>query len=461
MIRRSLRLRLLLAATGAISLALAIAGAGLVVLFERHVERRVGAELDTYLSQITARVAFDETGAAFLDGELADPRFEKVHGGLYWQIHDETADRLARSRSLWDSRLDLPADTPPVGAIHVHEIAGPGGTSLLAHERRLIFDAGEGERVLRLAVAVDRADVAALSAGFASDVGLALVMLACVLVFAAWIQVSVGLRPLSALRRALAAVRDRTSDRLELEVPSEIAPLVEEVNNLLEAQERSMQRARDRAADLAHGFKTPLTALIADARRLRDRGEDEIAAEIERTAALMHGHIDRELTRSRLRNARAPAALDPAPVIRGLVNTLRRTPRGETIGFEVAGEPDLEVRVDRDDLSEVLGNLLENAARHARSKVRVRLAANGPEVRFEIDDDGPGIAAAQRKGVLDRGRRLDSSPAGAGLGLAIVCDVLEHYGRRLRLGRSPALGGLQVTFALPGRAARERRSGEG
>jgi signal transduction histidine kinase len=175
----------------------------------------------------------------------------------------------------------------------------------------------------------------------------------------------------------------------------------------------------------------------------------------------MHGHIDRELARSRLRNARAPAALDPAPVIRGLVNTLRRTPRGETIGFEVAGEPDLEVRVDRDDLSEVLGNLLENAARHARSKVRVRLAANGPEVRFEIDDDGPGIAAAQRKGVLDRGRRLDSSPAGAGLGLAIVCDVLEHYGRRLRLGRSPALGGLQVTFALPGRAARERRSGEG
>ena len=444
---RSLRLRLMIAATCAILLALAIAGFGLVLLFERHVERRIGSELDTYLNQIAARAVFDENEAAGLDGKLADPRFDQIYSGLYWQITDEKTNGYTRSRSLWDTQLNLPEDMPPLGVIHVHDIAGPQDTRLLTHERRLIFDTGQGEKILRLAVATNRADVAALSADFASDVTRSLLLLAAVLILAGWIQVNVGLRPLPAIRRGLTAIRGGKTDRLDINVPSEIAPLVEEVNGLLDAQDKAMRRERDRAADLAHGFKTPLTALLADARRLREKGDREIADEIERTATLMRGHIDRELTRSRIRNTRRSAAIEVGLVVQGLIGTLKRTPKGDRIEFEPDIGSGLSVRIERDDLNEILGNLLENAVQHAKGKVLVRAARHGSLVRFDVDDDGPGIDNAERQAVIERGKKLDSSAVGSGLGLAIVSDVLDHYGQKLTLNRSE-LGGLKASFEL-------------
>lgn len=446
---KSLRLRLLIAATCAILLALAVAGVGLVLLFERHVERRIGSEINTYLDQIAARVLFDGNGVVGLNGELADPRFERVFSGLFWQISDEQTSELTRSRSLWDTSLALPEDTPPLGVIHVHDIDGPQGTRLLSHERRLVFDTGQGERTLRLAVAIDRADVRALVGEFAEDVARALLLLAGVLILAGWMQVNVGLKPLAAIRRGLIAIRDGDTDRLIIDVPLEIAPLVEEVNGLLDVQDTAMQKARDRAADLAHGFKTPLTALLADAKRLRERGERDIADEIERTATLMRGHMDRELTRSRLRHMGTSARIEVGPVVRGLMDTLKRTPKGDPIAFEADIGPGLMVRAERDDLNDILGNLLENAVRHGRGKVRVRAEQHGPLVRFDVEDDGPGIAEAQRVAVVDRGKRLDSSAAGTGLGLAIVSDVLDHYGQALTLDRSN-LGGLKASFKLAG-----------
>ncbi|MHA1567163.1 MAG: sensor histidine kinase [Alphaproteobacteria bacterium] len=446
---RSLRLRLLIAATCAILLALAVAGVGLVLLFERHVERRIGAEINTYLDQIAARVQFDENGVTGLDGALADPRFEQVYGGLFWQITDEQTRGLTRSRSLWDTSLALPEDTPPLGVIHVHHIDGPQETRLLSHERRLVFDTGRGERILRLAVAIDRADVRALVEEFAEDVARALMLLAAVLILAGWMQVNVGLKPLSAIRRGLIAIRDGETERLVIDVPLEIAPLVEEVNGLLDVQDTAMQKARDRAADLAHGFKTPLTALLADAKRLRDQGEREIADEIERTATLMRGHIDRELTRSRLRHMGTSARIEVGPVVRGLMDTLKRIPKGDHIEFEADIGPGLVVRAERDDLNDILGNLLENAVQHGCGKVRVRAEQRGPLVRIAVEDDGPGIADSQRRAVIDRGKRLDSSAVGTGLGLAIVSDVLDHYRQVLKLDRSD-LGGLKASFELAG-----------
>ena len=446
---RSLRLRLMIAATCAIFLALAVAGFGFVLLFERHVERRIGTELNTYLNQIAARTLFDENGVASLDGKLADPRFGRVYSGLYWQIADEETKKFTRSRSLWDTRLNLPEDIPPLGAIHVHDIAGPQDTRLLTHERRLAFNTGNGEKILRIAVALDRADVATLRAKFAEDVTYSLLLLAAVLLLAGWIQTNVGLKPLSAIQRGLSAIRGGESKRLDVDVPQEIAPLVEEVNALLDVQDKAMQRARDRAADLAHGFKTPLTALLSDAKRLRDKGEREIADEIRRTATLMRSHIERELTRSRVRNTRTAASVDVDPVVQGLIDTLKRTPEGEKIEFEINVESGLTVRAERDDLNEILGNLLENAVQHAGHGVRLTAARRRAKIRFDVEDDGPGIASAQRKAVTDRGKRLDSSAVGAGLGLAIVSDVLDHYGKKLTLNRSD-IGGLRASFELDG-----------
>jgi len=445
---RSLRLRLTMAATAAILLALTIAGFGLVLLFERHVERRIGSELNTYLNQIAARTIFDADGIATLSGKLADPRFEKVYSGLYWQILDETADHYSRSRSLWDTKLDLPQDIPRLGIIDVHDVGGPQGSRLRAHERRLVFDTAQGEKTLRLTVAIDRGVVAALSADFAAEVAVSLLLLGAFFILAGWIQINVGLRPLSVIRRGLAAIRDGRSNRLDFEVPTEIAPLAEEVNSLLDVQDAAMTRARDRAADLAHGLKTPLTALLADAGRLRRRGETEMADEIEHTVTRMRSHIERELTRSRIRNIRSTANVEVAPAVQDLINTLKRTPGGEHIDFEARIAPGLTARIERDDLNEILGNLLENAVNHSEGKVRISGAKTSGASQLDIEDNGPGIAGSQLEAVIDRGKRLDSAATGEGLGLAIVNDVLDHYGQTLTLSRSD-LGGLKASFRLP------------
>ncbi|MGD9869030.1 MAG: sensor histidine kinase [Hyphomicrobiales bacterium] len=446
---RSLRVRLLLAATAAVTLALAVAGTGLVILFERHVERRIGEELDTYLRQMAAGIVIAPDGTLSLPGGLADPRFEQPYSGLYWQAEEDGTSNVLRSRSLWDTRLDLPADTPPLGSVDVHDIPGPSGTTLHTHERRLAFPAASGEKVLRLAAAIDRADIAKLTSDFAGDVAIALVLLGAVLVLAAWMQVNIGLKPLAAVRRGVAAVRAGEASRLGTDVPAEIAPLAEEVNALLEAQEKTIRRARDRAADLAHGFKTPLTALIGDARRVREGGDAKTAGQIEATVRQMHGHIDRELARSRVRNLRGAPPARVALIVAGLAATLARTPRGEEIAIAAEVGEDVKVRAAPDDLNDILGNLLDNAVRHAGARVRLRARAEGERIAFEVEDDGPGIPDRLREAMTARGRRMDSSPAGAGLGLAIVSEVLEQYGETLSLGRS-RLGGLKASFRLPG-----------
>jgi signal transduction histidine kinase len=448
MTHRSLRLRLLLAAAAAVGVAVIVVGLGLVTLFTRHVERRIGTELDTYLSQLASRVTFDGDRTASIADDLADPRFQKVYGGLYWQVADETTGSLLRSRSLWDAKLELPTDVPELGAVDIHDTAAPDGATVLAHERRLIFRVAGADRILRFVVAIDRAEIGALTAEFAQDTGLSLLLLAAALLGAAWVQVNLGLRPLARVREGVAKIRDARAKRLEIDVPDEIRPLVDEVNALLTAQEASVARAKDRAADLAHGFKTPLTALVGDVARLRDRGEADIAADVEATALMMQRHIDRELVRSRQRNAGSVEPIAVRPVVYSLIRTLARTPSGETLEFQCNIDDGVEVRIDRDDLTEILGNLMDNAVRHARTVVRIGSSGHrGGRVDLTVEGDGPGLDARTRDAVAARGVRLDRSSAGAGLGLAIVNDILELYNGRLAL-ESSDLGGLTARFSL-------------
>jgi signal transduction histidine kinase len=229
--------------------------------------------------------------------------------------------------------------------------------------------------------------------------------------------------------------------------PAEVQPLVAEMNSLLEGQEREIERSRSRAADLAHGLKTPLAALAGDVRRLRAEGQTGIASDIESVAEAMNRHVDRELARARIRGAvrrNVGATTELAPLVQSLIGTLERTPSGARVLFEQRIADALFVAIDRTDLVEVLGNILENAARHAQSRVRITAPAASMIV---IEDDGPGVSAEARTGVLERGIRLDQCKEGAGLGLAIVQDVLEAYRWRLVLGTSHDLGGLQATIA--------------
>jgi signal transduction histidine kinase len=445
--RPSLRLRLIAGGVAAILVALAVAGAGLTILFERHVARTMADDLDVHLKQLLAAIDVDAEGRLVLGQLPTDPRFSDPLSGLYWQISSDRGD-LLRSRSLWDTSLALPADEPSPGEVHRHELRGPADSRVLVAERRISLNVGDRRVPVRVAVAADLARVSAAATAFARDLAIALGLLGLVLAIATSIQVTLGLQPLAALRRGVAEIRSGRLHRMPAAVPVEVAPLVEEVNALLDMQDREIERSRGRAADLAHGLKTPLAALASDASRLHKRGEHTIAREIEAVAGAMGRHVDRELARVRLRGAPQRgigASAELAPLVRSLVATLERTPAGARVTFEPQVAATLKVPFDRTDLAEVLGNLLDNAARHARSRVRLTSSTDGAAPWIAVEDDGLGIAPAARMSVLAAGARLDERGE-TGLGLAIVQDVLAAYGWRLVLGTSE-LGGLKATIA--------------
>lgn len=451
----SLRFRLVAGGAAALAVALIAAAFGLAFLFERHATRVVSDELEVVLRQLAGAVEIGPDGHLLLSVQPADPRFAAPLSGLYWQVGDSRGDVL-RSRSLWDTVLALPDDRPLPSAVHQHRIAGPAGQRLLVTERMIRLPDRDQDRLVRLAVAADRIRIEGPRAAFVADLLPALFLLGLLLAAATWVQIGLGLAPLAGIRRGIAAVRAGASRRLPTDVPTEVRPLVEEVNALLAAQEAAVERARGRAADLAHGLKTPLAALAADSRRLRERGQADIAANLEQLGEAMRRHIERELVRARLQgSARRVAGATPLlPVVDGVVATLARTPAGERVRFDIAVSADQTMPFNRTDLAEILGNLLDNAARHARTRVRVQAQGKGAVTALTVEDDGPGVPEAARDAVIHRGIRLDQTP-GTGLGLAIVQEVAEDYGWHLILATSP-LGGLAATIS---RGSDEREQG--
>ena len=450
--RGSLRLRLLALGAVSIVLALTVAGFGLLLLFERHVERRVAAELGLHLNQLVSGLARAEDGTLDVNVSPAELRFTQPLSGLYWQIIEEREGAVLRSRSLWDATLDLPVDALATSEVHQHTIRGPGGTSLLTIERRIDLPAGLGGGMIRAAVALDRAEVHAAGLAFASDLVPFLAFLAAVLIVAAWIQVGVGLRPLDAVRHRLAQVRSAETARLGTAFPDEVRPLAAEVDHLLDAQDEAIARARARAADLAHRLKTPLTVLSADAEELRARGDTRLADEIETITAGMHRHVERELVRARAGLPVRPGSAQPVrPAVEQVVGVLQRTPHGQGLSWKVDCTDSLTLWIDPQDLVEILGNLAENAAAWAASGVQIAGRREGDAVILRVEDDGPGIPEEQIGTVLTRGGRLDETRPGTGLGLAIVEDLAEAYGGLLVLGRS-TLGGLLAEVRLPSSA---------
>ncbi|KAA5603945.1 HAMP domain-containing histidine kinase [Roseospira marina] len=442
----SVRLRLLVAGAVSILVALALAGVGLALLFERHVERRAVAELATHLDQVIA--GLDRTAAdALIEARRpADPRFDHPLSGLYWQV--ETPEAVLRSRSLWDARLALSPDDLADGQVHEHSLTGPAGQRLLVLERRVILPERLGGVPVRAAVALDRAQVRTATAAFAADLLPYLAVLGLGLMVASWAQVSVGLRPLQAIRERVEAVRSGRATRLGTAFPAEVRPLAGEVDALLAAREADVTRARARAADLAHGLKTPLQALAGDIDRVRALDQGPLADGIAQVAAAMRRHVDRELARARLAAGVTPATCRPADVATRVVGVVRRTPQGEPLEWRNAIPADLVAPIDGDDLTEVLGALVENAARHAARAVGLTGTRDVGGVTLTVRDDGPGIPADRRRAVLDRGERLDAQGEGSGLGLAIAQDILAAWGGALALDDAPG-GGLAARITLP------------
>lgn len=439
----SLRLRLWSAAAISLVLALAVSGFGLVYLFELHVERRVESELSALINQLIAATRFNGELLEVQQG-LSDPRFSLPLSGYYWQVESNAPQGLVRSRSLWDEVLTLPNPLASDGLLHLREMSGPNGALLIAVERTITDLDG---RSFRAVVTEDHQVLTTSVSEYAAQLAPSLALLSAVLLAANFVQITIGLAPLDSIRAAIGSVLNGRKTRLEGEVPDEVRPLSDEINRLLDAQDAALSRARARTADLAHGLKTPLQVLAADVRTLRGKGEVQLADDIDRSVSAIRTHVERELARARVaygvvgaRGARVGEALGK------IVDVVKRAPFGLNLNFEVQVDPLLVARVDEGDFSEIAGNLIENSARFASSRVRIEAGDIEDDFVLTIADDGPGIPAAQREDVLRRGIRLDGGQ-GSGLGLAIVSDIVKAYRGTLEL--ADAGPGLRVTVRIP------------
>jgi len=450
---QTLRWRMLLATLLALSVALGLSGVVLIQLFGDHVTRQFESQLRQQLDQLTAAVEPDAQGRPVLREPLVDPRWQKPYSGRYWQIDSAERQGVLRSRSLWDAVLALPADILPEGEVHRHRLAGPGGQSLLALERRVHW-AGEpsavgGDSRWRLIIAEDLTELEQAQDRFGTMLALCLAVLGLTLLAAAWAQVVLGLAPLQRLQRAVQGLRQGERERLDERLPRELLPLVQDFNRVLDQNEQVVQRARQLSGNLAHAIKTPLSALL-NAASDAGLGREELARLVLEQAQAARAQVDWHLGRARVSATGVPGLRTTVqPVLEGLVRVMRKVHAERAVEIRLrVDEPALAFAGEAQDLQEMLGNLLDNGCKWARHRVEVMVGSEAGRLSIVFDDDGPGLEPAQREQVFGRGVRADEQVPGSGLGLAIVREIAELYRGEIGLDRAP-LGGLRVSLTLP------------
>lgn len=443
----SLRLRLLLAGGAFVIVAVAVAALGLSILYKSHVEDWIDGQLNAHLDQLIAGIDAGPDGTITVAKPPADPRFEQPLSGFYWQVDVEPSGPVFRSRSLWDYEIALPQEGSLGDTIHHHLVAGPGGQTLYLQQRRVKLPARLGGKTVRAAVGLNDAEVRASVWRFAAVLVPSLLILGALLSAAALMQVAYGLRPLGFMRARLSDIGSGAIRRLGTGFPKEVQPLAREIDALLDARDQQVAQARARASDLAHGLKTPLQALAGETARMRAKGETELAAEVEEIAGAMQRHVDRHLARARLAGTDPNATANVGDVVRRIVRVMERTAKGESLHWRVDVPEGLIARIDESDLTEALGNLAENAVRHTRTLVAIAARRAPGTIIVTISDDGPGIPPELQQVALQRGRRLDVSGPGAGLGLAIVGDIAEAWGATLAFDKKE--GNFDVALRIP------------
>lgn len=444
----SIRSRLLLISALTVSLALTLTVTLLVSLFSSNIRSRIDAELTSHINTLAGALSFGADGMLQRPESPLDQRFATPYGGLYWQIVDDARGQTVRSLSLFDTALALPADQHAEGAVHRYLLPGPAKSSLIVLERLVQVAAPEGKRALRIAVAIDARTLDEAKTDFIRDILPAVAGLGAFLIVASILQLILGLRPLAALNEGIVRIRERRASQLTGSYPSEFRSTVAAVNALLETQEAMMGKARQRAADLAHGLRTPLTVLSNDALTLRDKGDGTMADELEHLASVMRNHVERELALARI-SASAElrrADADVATIVDELVRILKRAPSGERLRFDIDGLNTEAVPMDPADFRELIGNLLENAVKWARAEIRIRWWRDEVGQHLTISDDGPGVPEHELDNLTRRGWRLDTVLPGSGLGLSIVREIVDVYRIGFTLRNIEAGGGLEANL---------------
>ncbi|MFW3615582.1 ATP-binding protein [Billgrantia antri] len=437
--RLSLASRLILATLLVLAITLPLAGLGLAQHFRTTATGAFDRQLEALLNVVIAGIAWDDVQQRLVqERDLGDPRFERVFSGWYWQVSDG-GERVLTSRSLWDQRLPVRST---VDVLH-HDQVGPRDMPLRVIERDIQL--APLETPLHVSVAAPRKTLDLELDRFARLVALSLAGLGLLVLTMLALQVRWGLAPLRRMQGDLSQVENGDAERLDTRLPAELARLAGAMNAVLERDRRLMAHARHAAGNLAHALKTPVSVLTTLADGIEEPRRSRVRDELARIDSAVRHHLARATAAGDAGLApRIAVAETLAPILEGLGRLAGR--RGATLEHRV--EEGLRVRMAPQDLQELVGNLLDNALRWASRRVRFYGFEADDGLWLSVEDDGPGMDAAQRQAAMGRGARLDEQRSGSGLGLAIVADLAALHGGRLVLNTSP-LGGLSARVWLP------------
>jgi signal transduction histidine kinase len=451
----SLALRLFVSATAWAVAILLITGLILSSIYRQAVERAFDRRLDVYLRTLVADVASPEEAGDKFPQSLGEPLFELPLSGWYWQVTRLDPDKhdVRASRSLWDAGLPHLQDRGvPAGPDGTRQgyVEGPEDQRLRLVERNI--DLGDEGQYL-VAVAGDAAEITDEVHSFDRALIITFSILAAVLLLTTMFQVRFGLAPLKRITDSLTAIRSGSAERLAGQFPEEIAPLARETNALIDANKEIVERARTHVGNLAHALKTPLSVMVNEA---ASRPGDPFAAKVQEQADIMRDQVARHLERARLaaRLTVVGSVTEVTPVVTALARTMEKIHRDRGVAIDVHADGEARFRGEQPDLEEMIGNLVDNACKWATTRVAIDVVherpdpASGHVLRVVVDDDGRGLSPAEREQVAHRGRKLDETKPGSGLGLSIVVELATLYGGELRLGAAP-LGGLRAELILP------------
>lgn len=444
--RHSFQFRLILGAVVWIAAGVAISGLLLSQLFARHVNAQFDSELADHSIELQQLLQRDGAGGLRIEHAVSDLRFQPPGSGFYWQV-DSVAGVALRSESLRDFDLRVREHVAP-GADSEHVVRGPTGPLLL-----LTHTADIGGLRAFIGVGMDTQYRDDVLADFTRTLIASLMIVALGLTAAAYLQIRYGLRPLDRIRKAVAAVRSGKADKLPPDLPIEVAPLVGELNALMEANQAIARNGRIQAGNLAHALKNPLAILMDEGNRLIAAGQAEAGRTLLQQCERMRRHIEYHLAQARAAASprSGPGAAAPFDAtVHALVSALARVYHEKPIAFDVAGAGDGAVLAcSAEEANEIFGNLIDNAAKWARTRVRIAARISAPAtLSVRIEDDGPGMPEHAREVVFEVGKRLDEQAPGSGLGLAIVREIVGRCGGKVWLEPSAA-GGTAACVALP------------
>ena len=433
--------RMLLVATAWILLLLVGGGLALDRVLTGAITRNFDDQLDYLVSSMIVSTELDSNGEVRMTRELADQRFLEPNSGAYWQISGAGHETFP-SRSLWDRKLKVDA-VHNDREVHFYDSNQFPDQKLRIAERDLTLP-GSPVR-WRFQVAQSRDVLDAQIATVRRTLVRSFALLGLGLVAMETLQTWYGLRPLRKVRREIASLRAGRTQRVGGPMPAEVGPMVDELNALVEHNDRQAEEARRHAGNLAHALKTPLSVIMNAAAA----GQADLPDTVIREARTMRRQIDHHLARARAvgRRGSAHSRAEVWPSIEAVERAVARL--YPNVRIDVDGVKDAVAHIERQDLDEILGNLVENAAKYGGGSVFVTARLEAGFVEILVEDDGVGIPEADRIRIFDRGVRLDTGKPGTGLGLAIVRDVAEIYGGTVSLEESEDLGGLLVRLRLP------------